>query len=216
MNKAERFWDNIAETFDKKEKRFEKISSETIELIKRFLEPGNIVLDYGCAMGTKTLILAGHVKMIQGIDISSKMIEGAKRKATEQKAGNVDFVHTTLFDKKLKKGSFDVVLALNIMHTIKERRQTVVRIDELLKPDGLFISLTPCLKEKMAFMNYIQFSVYFLLIRFGLQPDIFTRFKIPDLENLVKSENFQIVETAKLYHKGTSYLIVAKKIEPQV
>lgn len=212
MNKTEKFWDNIAETFDKKEERFEKINIETIENTKRFLETGNVVLDYGCATGTKTFALAGHVKKIQGIDISPKMIQGAKRKAAEQKVGNVDFAHTTIFDEKLKNGSFDVVLALNILHTIKENRQALERISELLKPGGLFISITPCLNEKMSFLNYIQFSAYFLLIRLGLLPDILNRFKILDLEDLVKSGNFQIIETVKLYYNGVSYFIVAKNI----
>lgn len=213
MNKDEKFWDNIAETYDKKEERYKRIHIETIENAKRYLKAGDVILDYGCATGSKALALAGSVKNILGIDISSKMTENAKHKASGRKVGNVDFEHTTIFDENLRNESFNVVLAFNILHTIKENQQAIERIHELLKPGGLFISITPCLKEKMAIFTYIQFSIYFMLIRLGLLPDILTRFKIIDLENLVKSENFQIVETVNLYHDGMNYFIVAKKKE---
>ena len=213
MNKAEKFWDNIAETYDKKEERYKRIHIETIENAKRYLKADDVILDYGCATGSKTLTLAGSVKNILGIDISSKMIEGAKQKAAERSVGNVDFEHTTIFDENLIKESFDVVLAFNILHTLRENRQAVERIRELLKPGGLFISITPCLNEKMALFTSIQFLIYFILIRIGLLPDILIRFKVLDLENLVKSGNFQIVETVNLYHDGMNYFIVAKKKE---
>jgi 2-polyprenyl-3-methyl-5-hydroxy-6-metoxy-1,4-benzoquinol methylase len=211
MNKAEEFWDKIAELYEKKEARFEKIHLETIENTKKFLETSNVVLDYGCATGSKAFGLSGHVKNILGIDISSKMIERAKRKAAEGKVENVDFLHTTIFDEILRKESFDVVLAFNILHALKEKRQAVERIAQLLRPGGLFISTTPCLKEKMDFLNYLQFSFYFFLIKLGILPNIISRFKIPDLEDIVKTKEFAIIKTEKLYHQGMSYFIVAKK-----
>jgi 2-polyprenyl-3-methyl-5-hydroxy-6-metoxy-1,4-benzoquinol methylase len=53
------------------------------------------------------------VKKVHGIDISSKMIEIAKRKTIERKTPNLDFAQGTIFDERLEKGSFDVILAFN-------------------------------------------------------------------------------------------------------
>jgi 2-polyprenyl-3-methyl-5-hydroxy-6-metoxy-1,4-benzoquinol methylase len=64
---------------------------------------------------------------------------------------NVDFAQTNLFDERYTKESFDVILAFNILHFLEDHRQALQRITELLKPGGLCISLTPCLREKMAF-----------------------------------------------------------------
>jgi 2-polyprenyl-3-methyl-5-hydroxy-6-metoxy-1,4-benzoquinol methylase len=212
MNKPEKFWDRVAENYDKSESRFELIHIKVVENSKKYLNGSDIVLDYGCATGTKAFELAGHVKQIQGIDISSKMIEAAKRKAVERKIENVDFVHATIFDERYTRESFDVILAFNILHTLKDNRQAMQRIIELLKPGGLFISITPCLKEKMEFLNYLQLSFYLLLIKIGLVPDILTRFKFSELEDLIANGNLQIVETENIYHNVSGYFIVAKKI----
>lgn len=211
MNKAEKFWDKLADSFDKTEDQFGKIHIATIENTKKYLKAGHTVLDYGCATGNKSIALSGHVATLLGIDISSKMIEMAKRKAAEHQIKNVDFSHATIFDESLKEEAFNVVLAFNILHAIKENRQAVERISKLLKPGGLLISITPCLKEKMNLMNKLQLSSYLVMIKLGLVPNVLTRFKIHDIENLVKSGNFQIVDTEKLFHKLTSYFIVARK-----
>ena len=108
MNKTEKFWDKISKNFDKQAKHHEQTTNKTVENIKKYLNDSDIVLDYGCATGIITYEIAENVKEIHGIDISSKMIEAAKRKAGERKIGNIDFAQTTIFDKRYKGESFDV------------------------------------------------------------------------------------------------------------
>ncbi len=212
MDKSEKIWDKIAHNYDKSEKRFEPIHIKTIENTRKYLKASDNVLDYGCATGTKALELASSVKRIQGIDISSKMIEGAKRKAVERKIENVDFAHAIIFNENYKSESFDVILAFNILHSLEDHNQVMQRINELLKPGGLFISVTPCLKEKMATKNRLELSFFRLLIIVRVFPNILTRFKIPELEDLITSGNFQIIETENIFHRMTSYFVAAKKI----
>lgn len=212
MDKSERIWDKIADNYDKSEKRFEPIHKKTIENTKKYLSSSDIVLDYGCGTGTKALELADCVNKIQGIDISSKMIDIAKRKAVERKIENVDFAHAIIFDERYNRESFDVILAFSILHALEDQKLVLQRINELLKPGGLFISVTPCLKEKMAIRNRLELSFFRLLIIIRVFPNILTRFKIPDLEDLVTDGNFQIIETEKIFHRMSSYFIAAKKI----
>lgn len=212
MIKIEKIFDMSAKTYDQtEEKRFEQATIKTLKNTKKYLKASDIVLDYGCATGTKALELAGHVKKIYGIDISSKMIEAAKRKAVERKIENVDFAQTTLFDERFKEESFEVILAFNILHLLEDSRQAVQRITELLKPGGLFISIAPCLGEKMAFLTKLQFSLFLLLGKIGLFPSI-KRFKFSELEDLIATGNLQIIETERFYGELSGYFIVAKKI----
>ena len=185
MNNNEKFWDRSADSFDKTEKRFEQAAVETIEYTKKFLNKSDIVLDYGCAKGTKTLEIAGNVKKIYGIDISSKMIAGAKAKAIESNIENVEFAQATIFDAQFNGETFDMVLAFNILHLVEDSRQVVNRIAELLKPGGRFISTTPCLAEKMDFSINIQFSFFRLLMKTGWVPQYVKRFKISELEEII-------------------------------
>jgi 2-polyprenyl-3-methyl-5-hydroxy-6-metoxy-1,4-benzoquinol methylase len=212
MNKAEKFWDRISINYDKSEKNNMEVHLKVLENTKRFLNASDIALDYGCATGTKAFELAGNVRKIQGIDISSKMIAAAKRKAVEHKVDNVDFTQATIFDERYKRESFDVIFAFYILHAVENNRKTMQRIEELLKPGGLLISTTLCLKEKMTFSKYFQLSFYLLLIKIGLVPNILTRFENTELENLIANGNLKIVESEKIYQRLTSYFIVAKKI----
>jgi len=68
------------------------------------------------------------------------MIEIAKKKADAGQIENVNFLATDIFDPRLKKDSFDTALAFNVLHTIPDLDGVLKRIDELLKPDGVFIS----------------------------------------------------------------------------
>lgn len=212
MRKAEKFWDMIANSLDKTEKRLELIYTKILKNTKKYLNSSDIVLDYGCGTGTFSIEIADKVKEIHAIDISSKMLEVAKRKAGERKIENLDFIHATLFDERFTRESYDAILAFGILHLLEDNQLAIQRITELLKPGGLFISSTPCLAEKMTFLTKLQFYPVFILIKIGLIPGIMKRFKISELKNLIAAGKIQLIETEKIFHKLTAYYIVAKKI----
>lgn len=211
MNKSKEFWDRASKNYDKTEERFEYIHSKSRENTKKYLNGSNIVLDYGCGTGTTSCEIANRVKEIHAIDISSKMIEIAKRKAVASKVENINFVQTDIFDKRCKKESFDVILAFNMLHTVIDPQVVMRRIYELLKPEGLFISVTPCLREKMAFLVNIQIQLVRILCKIGVIPIPIRRLKSSELDDLLVNGDFQTIDTEKLYKGASSYFVVAKK-----
>ena len=211
MNKSKEFWDRASKNYDKTEERFEYIHSKSRENTKKYLNGSNIVLDYGCGTGTTSCEIANRVKEIHAIDISSKMIEIAKRKAVASKVENINFSQTDIFDKRYKKESFDVILAFNMLHTVIDPQVVMRRIYELLKPEGLFISVTPCLREKMAFLVNIQIQLVRILCKIGVIPIPIRRLKSSELDDLVVNGGFQTIDTEKLYKGASSYFVVAKK-----
>ncbi|MDA3953796.1 MAG: class I SAM-dependent methyltransferase [Bacteroidales bacterium] len=204
---AEKFWDSLSNNFDKRVKKYTQLYIKSIAKTKKHLNTNDIVLDYACGTGLIANEIATNVKHIYAIDISSKMIEAAKRKADKIKIKNIDFVQSTIFDEKYKKESFDVILAFNILHIVKDTHKLMQRINELLKPGGLIISTTACLGEKHTFLN-ILISI---LNKIGIA-QYMNLFKIPKLENVITKGNFQIIETETLFHTPMNYFIVAKKI----
>ena len=211
MNKSKEFWDRASKNYDKTEERFEYIHSKSRENTKKYLNGSNIVLDYGCGTGTTSCEIANRVKEIHAIDISSKMIEIAKRKAVASKVENINFVRADIFDKRYKKESFDVILAFNMLHTVIDPQVVMRRIYELLKPEGLFISVTPCLREKMAFLVNIQIQLVRILCKIGVIPIPIRRLKSSELDDLLVNGDFQTIDTEKLYKGASSYFVVAKK-----
>jgi 2-polyprenyl-3-methyl-5-hydroxy-6-metoxy-1,4-benzoquinol methylase len=206
-NSAEKFWDSMANQFDKWTSHFEQ---PPIENAKKYVRITDVVLDYGCATGTVSIGIADNVKEVKGIDISSKMIAAARRKAHGRKILNVDFVQSTIFDERLKGGSFDVILAFNILHFFKDTQEIVIRFSELLKPGGLIISVTACMGEK-TLSNTFQYILFSPLMKLGIIP--YMRFlKTSELESSMTNVSFQIIEIENLNGNPSNCFIVAKKI----
>jgi 2-polyprenyl-3-methyl-5-hydroxy-6-metoxy-1,4-benzoquinol methylase len=206
MEKSEKYWDKSASKFDQAGIKDEQTYIKIIDRTKKYLKTSDTVLDFGCGTGLIANEIADYVKLIHAIDISSKMIEIAKSKADIRKIKNIFYTHSTIYDEKYHMGSFDVILAFYILHLLKDTQKTIQRINDLLKPGGLLISIIPCIGEKI-FLN-ISLS---LLSIIGLTPDI-KSFKANELEDIITNGNFQTIENENLHQGMPQCFIVAKKI----
>ena len=213
MNEAKEFWDKSAGNYDKTEERFEYIHRTARAKAKKYLKTSDIVLDFGCGTGTVACEFADSVREIHAIDISTGMIELAKKKVAAGNVENVNFMTTDIFDERHKKGSFDVVLAFNMLHTVPDPQKIVQRTHELLKPDGTFISVTPCLRDKMSFAVNAQIQLVRLLSATGIIPIPIRRLKSSELDDLMSGGNFETIDTESIYQGASSYFMAAKKAQ---
>lgn len=117
MNKSEIFWDKTASKYDQLERKDEQTYINIIKRTKRYLDINDIVLDYGCGTGRISNELAHDVKGIHAIDLSSRMIEIAEKRAKERNVANIDFAHATIFDERYKNGSFDAILVFHVLQS---------------------------------------------------------------------------------------------------
>jgi 2-polyprenyl-3-methyl-5-hydroxy-6-metoxy-1,4-benzoquinol methylase len=210
-NKAQAFWNKQAKKYDNSERQFEAVYKEIISRTKEYLNANDTVLDLGCATGTKTLELAGSTKQILGLDFSEKMINEAIKKKNEFHIVNASFTQGTIFDNDFGEKSFDKVISYGVIHLLDDCEEVIRKIHALLKPGGLFISTTACLKDKMALRNRLVFNAYLLIKRLGLFPLHLNMFKTNDVENLVSNENFQLVRAERIFYGMTISYIVARK-----
>lgn len=132
------------------------------------------------------------------------MIELAKEKAEENKVRNIDFEQATIFDEKFKTESFDVILCFYLLHLLEDTPGVIQRINDLLKPGGLIISVTPCIAG--THFGYLLSPIS----KIGLIPPI-TAFNVPELEKLMTDEDFDIVGVECLHKSGQQYFVAAKK-----
>jgi len=213
ISKTEKFWDMQAQKYDSAEKQFDPVYSQVIIKIRKYLEITDNILDFGCATGTKTIELSKGIKHIHGLDISTEMINIAGRKKEEAGIMNISFSKGTLINDRFEEASFDKIIAFGIIHLLERGERAIQRIHELLKPGGLFFSTTACLKDKMDLKNAIEFRVSLLLKKLGVFPLHLNMYMPDDIEKLIESQNFQIVEAEKMFHGITASFIVARKIE---
>ncbi|WP_165867574.1 class I SAM-dependent methyltransferase [Paenibacillus pinisoli] len=205
MSKSERFWDKTASKYDQIEMKDAQIYNTIINRTKTYLKPSDIVMDYGCGTGLIANEIADSVQVLHAIDLSANMVEIAGKKALERSIANISYAHTTIFDERYKKGSFDAILAFHILHLLEDEGAELQRIHELLKPGALFISATPCVGEKRLLKGLLSVAG-----KAGLMPAI-QAFKSSQLVENMKKANFSLMEADCLNLSSQEYFIVARK-----
>ncbi len=206
MNKSEKFWDKRAVEYDQNEKKWSETYNKAIENTTKYLKKEDTVLEMGCGSGIMTMQLANLVKEIHAFDISSKMIESADQRAKGNNIENIQYSQNTIFDERFKKGTYDVILAFNVLHLLDDTPEVMQRINELLKPRGIFISETASLGETKAFLS----SMISLFSKMRILPKV-SKLKYSDLENLITKVELEILETEILGEGVTTYYIAARK-----
>ncbi len=205
MDTSRKFWDRQAASYDAEEMKDRQVRAAILEKTGRYLGKENSVLDVGCATGILVNEIAGKVRAVHGIDISPAMIDLARSRAGERGIQNATYTHATIFDEPLQAGSFDVILGIYLLHLLDDMAPVLRRIHALLKPGGLFISVTPCLGK-----TSVTGAALLLVSKLGLIPSL-KLFSSTDLENAMAQSGFTMVETTCIQPRGRQYFIVAEK-----
>jgi ubiquinone/menaquinone biosynthesis C-methylase UbiE len=206
MSKSEKFWDRAAKRFEGQVNEDDEAAINTLELTRKYLQSSDIVLDFACATGKYAFEVAPQVKEVWGIDISGEMINAAKRNAIGLGITNVQFMCGEISDSRLEDESFDVALAYNILHLVEEPPRVVEKFKLLLKPGGIFISVTPCLGAG----GSIQSSFIKLMSLLGFVPKIHP-FKSNEVEGLIINAHFDLLETQVLSDSIPNVFLAARK-----
>jgi 2-polyprenyl-3-methyl-5-hydroxy-6-metoxy-1,4-benzoquinol methylase len=188
---------------------FDELHAWTREKMRRYLRAEDVVLDFGCGGGVAACAIAGDVAAVQGIDTSAGMVALARRRAEERAIHNVEFIRATLFDERLEAGSFDVVLALGVLHFFDEPALAVRRVHELLRPGGRFVSNTACMGERGR-------SVVSLVVRLLVSAGVLPRMRfltVAELESTLSGEGFRIAESDTFYENSQPLRFIAAQKE---
>jgi len=204
--KSERFWNNVSKRFGNSNR---SMSSPALQFIKQnadnYFKPTDRILDIGCGPGDITLELARKTKEVFATDISEGMIEAATQKADERNYKNIQFIRTDLSDNSFQPYSFDVITAFNMLQYVPDKKILIGKIFELLKPQGLFLSSTACLRERKSFLRFTLAG----LTTLNIVPEI-GKYTTPELEKEIEESGFTIIEASDI-SKVPERLIIAKK-----
>ncbi len=206
MPKSHRFWDRIADRYDRTSERHAAYRNMRLAHMRGFLGADDTVLDFACATGRLAFDLAPHVAHVLGIDLSEGMIARAKAKLADGAPANVRFDAMDLFSGDLDGRRFTVVTAFNVFHLLDDPARYLERLRALLWPEGLLISETPCMGRKPWFVR----TPIKLAGLTGWLPRVRT-FTEEKLEALVASQGFEIIEAKLLDEELGDPWVVARK-----
>jgi ubiquinone/menaquinone biosynthesis C-methylase UbiE len=164
------------------------------------------VLEFGCGTGSTAIAHAPHVKHILAIDVSSKMIEIAQRKADAGRVDNVTFRQADIDDIGVPDEGFDVVMGHSILHLVEDRAAVIAKVHRMLRPGGVFVSSTACLGDSQ---NYLKLVLPIAKL-FGKAPSVVAFFTTRELVDSLTGAGFEIGHQWQP-GKGEAVFIVAKK-----
>ena len=207
MDQSAKFWDRIAKRYSKMPVSDEAAYQQKLQLTRAYFRPDMEVLEFGCGTGSTAIAHAPYVKHIRAIDFSSKMIEIARGKAAAGNVVNITFECATIDAINVPDGSLDAVLGLSILHLLDNKEGVIVRVHQMLKPGGVFVSSTACLGDSLKFFRFVAPIGKFL----RLMP-LFKVFTTSELLASLTGSGFEIVHQWQP-GKNKGVFIVAKKPE---
>lgn len=105
------------------------------------LLPGQVVLDLGSGGGIDVLLSArrvGPTGKAYGLDMTTEMLELARRNQAEAGLSNAEFLFGTLESIPLPDDSVDVVISNCVINLAADKDLVLAEAHRVLKPGGLF------------------------------------------------------------------------------
>jgi SAM-dependent methyltransferase len=97
--------------------------------------PGGSILDLGCGPGWTSLLLARAGFSVLGVDISERMIEIARERASRENSP-AEFVVGDMEELDLGRGDFDGALCFDCLHHCPGYESALRRVAAHLRPGG--------------------------------------------------------------------------------
>lgn len=203
------FWSALAPKYAKSKIGDKAGYENTLRRMREFLKPDQQVLELGCGTGTTALRLAPHAGSYLATDIAPGMIAIAKEKLTETPVEGLTFEAATAETVSPPPGGFDLVLGFNYLHLVADPEATLRSVHGLLRPDGLVITKTVCLKE----MNSLIPLAIKLMRLVGKAPATVARMGEADVVAAHERAGFEILHNERHGTKGKDIrpFIVARR-----
>ena len=132
------FWDNVAGVYDifvnvinrKTHQRLKRIVSDLIG-------PEDAVLECACGTGLLSAVIAEKCRQLTATDFSRKMLKKAEKNCAAYR--NVRFAEADITALPYPDGSFDKIVAGNVIHLLDNPLTALGELDRVCKDGGMLI-----------------------------------------------------------------------------
>ncbi len=132
------FWDKIAWVYDAFEKVYNnKVIKGTADICADLVDGSDNVMECACGTGLITTAAAPKAKTYLATDFSPKMLRRAQRKLRE--CNNVTFAFADITKLAQEDGTYDKVIAGNVIHLLEDPDKALGELLRVAKPGGKVI-----------------------------------------------------------------------------
>ena len=132
------FWDNVAGVYDV---FVNIINRKTHQKLKRIvsdlIEPDDTVLECACGTGLLSAVIAPKCRQLTATDYSEKMLNKVKKNCAVFQ--NITFSKADITALSYPDGSFDKVVAGNVIHLLDNPMTALSELNRVCKDGGMLI-----------------------------------------------------------------------------
>lgn len=205
MGTAKSFWNWNAKRYSRQAIADDASYKKKLAMTQKVLTPDMRVVEFGCGTGSTAILHAPLVKAYHAIDVSEKMIEIARGKATEAGLSNLEFTVGTLEEANIPDANCEAIVGLNILHLVPDLDSTLATVARTLAPGGHFFSSSICLKNLRGNLRRLALAARAL----PFLPTVGS-FSVDDLNRRIESAGFTIEESFE-QTAGVVFLIAVKQ-----
>lgn len=141
------YWDRLANRYDRSVRLLGGATARMALRASAAVAGRARVLEVGAGTGLVTRALANSAQRVVATDYSQAMVAMLQRRVEREDLGNVECVQMDLYAIPDELGSFDVVVAANLLHLVPDLPGALLALRRPLKPNGLLIAPTYCHAE---------------------------------------------------------------------
>ena len=146
MREAERdreFWDRKAAQYDRVVTGvFGRPLRRVLELTASAVAGADTVLEVAAGTGLMTAVIAPRVRQVIATDYSDNMLAVLRERMKNKGITNVEATRRDIYALGYPRGSFDVVVAGNVLHLVPDFERAVDGMCPVLRPGGKLIAPT--------------------------------------------------------------------------
>ena len=133
------FWDRVAWLYDLAERSNRAVNAAAAARVAELVPAGARVLDCAAGTGEFSLVAAKRAASVLCTDQSRPMLDRARKKAAKRGLTNISFALRDVTALPDPDGSFDAVIAANVLHLLPEPEKAVGELWRVAAPGGRLI-----------------------------------------------------------------------------
>jgi ubiquinone/menaquinone biosynthesis C-methylase UbiE len=146
MREADRdrsFWDRKAAQYDRVATGvFGRPLPRVLELTAGSVSGAETVLEVAAGTGLMTAAIAPRVRQVVATDYAENMLAVLRERLKSAGISNVTVEHRDIYALGYPPGSFDVVVAANVLHLVPDLDRALDALCQVLRPGGTLITPT--------------------------------------------------------------------------
>jgi len=141
------YWERHAAKYDLSLRPLARPLPRMLELVAEAVSGRTRVLEVAAGTGLVTPVLAKAASEVVATDYAAAMVDRLREKVAASGSTNVECRQADIYELPFEPGSFDAVVAANVLHLVPDLEAALAALVGMLRPGGILVAPTFCHDE---------------------------------------------------------------------